>query len=70
MNLLDHDLSIPGEDFLIHLDDTYESVGEHDGLVMAVALAGWRVLPASKSVIYKLIEGPFGRGKTANRGPT
>ncbi len=26
--LLDHDLSIPGRDFLTHLDDTYESAGE------------------------------------------
>ncbi len=30
MNLLDHDLSIPGGDFLTHLDDTYVGAGEHD----------------------------------------
>ncbi len=41
LNLLDHDLSIPGGDFLTHLDDTYEGAGEHDDLVIAVAMAGW-----------------------------
>ncbi len=41
LNLLDHDLSIPGGDFLTHLDDTYEGAGEHDGLVIAVALVCW-----------------------------
>ncbi len=39
MNLLDRDLSIPGGDFLTHLDDTYEGAGEHDDLVIAAALA-------------------------------
>ena len=48
MNLLDHDLSIPGGDFLTHLDDTYEGAGDHDGLVIAVALAGWRVSPVGR----------------------
>ncbi len=28
---------------MTHLDDTYEDAGEHDGLGIAVALAGWRV---------------------------
>ena len=48
LNWLSHDLSIPGGDFLTHLDDTYEGAGEHDGLVIAVALAGWRVLPVGR----------------------
>ncbi len=48
LNLLDHDLSIPGGDFLTHLDNTYESAGDHDGLVIAVALAGCRVLPVGR----------------------
>ncbi len=39
MNLLDHDLSIPGGDFLTHLDDTYEGDGEHDDPVIAVAMS-------------------------------
>ncbi len=39
LNLLDHDPSIPGGDILTHLDDTYEGTGEHDRLVIAVALA-------------------------------
>ncbi len=26
---------------MTHLDDTYEGAGEHDGLVIAVALACW-----------------------------
>jgi len=26
---------------LTHLDDTYEGDGEHDGLVITAALAGW-----------------------------
>ncbi len=30
LNLLDHDLLIPGGDFLTHLDDTYVGAGEHD----------------------------------------
>ncbi len=52
MNLLDHDLLIPGGDFLTHLDDTYESAGVHDGLVLAVALAGWWArLPASRRAV-------------------
>ncbi len=42
MILLDHDLSVPSGDFLTHLDDTYEGPGEHDGLVIAVALAIFR----------------------------
>jgi len=29
------------------MDDTYEGAGEHDDLVIAVALAGWRVLPVA-----------------------
>ena len=33
---------------MTHLDDTYEGAGEHDGLVIAVALAGWRVLPVGR----------------------
>ena len=45
MNLLDRDLSNPGGDYLTHPDDSYEGAGENDGLVIAVALAGWRVLP-------------------------
>ena len=33
---------------MIHLDDTYEGAGEHDGFVITVALAGWRVLPVGR----------------------
>ncbi len=33
---------------MTHLGDTYEGAGEHDGLVIAVALAGWRVLPVGR----------------------
>ena len=28
LNLLDHDMLIPGGGFLTHLDDTYEGAGE------------------------------------------
>ena len=33
---------------MTHLDDTYEGAGEHNDLVIAVAMAGWRVLPVGR----------------------
>ncbi len=33
---------------MTHPDDTYEGAGKQDGLVLAVALAGWRVLPIGR----------------------